>query len=87
MLADILGCALEIPRLTHPTAIGAAIHGAVAAGVVTDYSDGAGRFGATDYRIVEPTTGVFPIYDERYRRYREMSDNSSVRNVMHALNK
>ena len=43
--------------------------------------------GATDYRIVEPTTGVFPIYDERYRRYREMSDNSSVRNVMHALNK
>ena len=87
MLADILGCALEIPRLTHPTAIGAAIHGAVAAGVVSDYSDGAGRFGATDYRIVEPTTGVFPIYDERYRRYREMSDNSSVRNVMHALNK
>ena len=25
--------------------------------------------------------------DERYRRYREMSDNSSVRNVMHALSK
>ena len=87
MLADILGCSLEIPRLTHPTAIGAAIHGAVAAGIVANYSDGAGRFGATDYRVVEPTTGVFPIYDERYRRYREMSDNRSVRDVMHALGK
>ena len=65
----------------------AAIHGAVAAGVVPDYSEGARRFGATDYRIVEPTTGVFPIYDEQYRRYCEMSGNACVRNAMHALNK
>lgn len=87
MLADILGCELQIPQLTHPTAIGAAIHGAVAAGVVADYAEGAQRFGAADYRIVEPTTGVFPIYDEQYRRYREMSDLASVRNLMHSLNK
>ena len=87
MLADILGCELQIPRLTHPTAIGAAIHGAVAAGVVPDYSEGARRFGATDFRIVEPTTGVFPIYDEQYRRYCEMSGNAGVRNAMHTLNK
>ena len=87
MLADILGCELQIPRLTHPTAIGAAIHGAVAAGVVPDYSEGARRFGATDFRIVEPTTGVFPIYDEQYRRYCEMSANTGVRNAMHTLNK
>ena len=87
MLANILGCELQIPRLTHPTAIGAAIHGAVAAGVVRDYAEGARRFGALDYRIVEPTTGVFPIYDEQYRRYREMALNPNVRNVMHALNK
>lgn len=87
MLADILGCELQIPRLTHPTAIGAAIHGAVAAGVVADYAEGAQRFGATEYRIVEPTTGVFPIYDEQYRRYCEISGNAGVRGVMHALNK
>ena len=71
----------KVPNLADP------IHGAVAAGVVPDYSEGARRFGATDYRIVEPTTGVFPIYDEQYRRYCEMSGNAGVRNAMHTLNK
>ncbi|MFT3848371.1 MAG: FGGY-family carbohydrate kinase [Propionivibrio sp.] len=87
MLADVLGCELQIPLLAHPTAIGAAIHGAVAAGVVADYGEGARRFGARDYRIIVPTTGVFPIYDERYRRYSEMAGDSAVRNIMHALGK
>lgn len=85
MLADSLGRALQIPQLTHPTAIGAAIHGAVAAGVVADYGEGAQRFGAADYRLFEPATGAFPIYDERYRRYSEMAGNPGVRSVMHAL--
>lgn len=85
MLADVLGCALQIPQMTHPTAIGAAIHGAVAAGVAADYVEGARRFGATEFRTVEPTTGVFPIYDERFRRYQEMTGNAGVRGVMHAL--
>lgn len=85
MLADILGRELYIPQLTHPTAIGAAIHGAVAAGVVANYAEGARRFGASQFRHFQPDAETSPRYDDAYRRYGELSRNSGVRALMHKL--
>lgn len=85
MLADVLGRELHIPQLTHPTAIGAAIHGAVAAGVVADYAEGARRFGASQFRRFQPDAGASPRYENPYRRYLELSRNSGVRTLMHEL--
>ena len=85
MLADVLGRELHIPQLAHPTAIGAAIHGAVAARVVTDYAEGARRFGASEFRRFRPDAEASPRYDEAYRRYGELSRNPGVRALMHEL--
>lgn len=85
LMADILGRPLDIPQLVHPTAIGAAIHGAVAAGVVADYAQGAQRFGARQFRSFKPNADAFAAHDAQYRRYRELSDNRSIHQVMHGL--
>lgn len=85
LLADVLGRELRIPQIPHPTAIGAAIHGAVAGGVVADYAEGAQCFGAKAFRTFTPDPAAFLVYDAQYRRYRELSDNSSIRQLMHEL--
>jgi len=85
MLADVLGRELHIPQLAHPTAIGAAIHGAVAARVVADYAEGARRFGASEFRRFRPDAEASPRYDEAYRRYGELSRIPGVRALMHEL--
>ena len=85
LLADILGRELEVPRLEHPTAVGAAIHGAVAAGVAADYADAARRFGARDFRNFLPDAALFPVYDVLYRRYRRLTENPALHRVMHEL--
>lgn len=85
MLADVLGRELQVSSLTHPTAVGAAIHGAVAAGVVADFADAARRFGATEFRRFTPDAALFPVYDAQYRRYGELSRNAGLRELMHGL--
>jgi L-ribulokinase len=47
LVADILGRDVHVPQIIHATAMSAAIHGAVAAGVVADYTEarGGGRQG------------------------------------------
>jgi sugar (pentulose or hexulose) kinase len=48
LIADVLGRDVEVPQILHATAVGAAIHGAVAADVVRDYAEGALRWSAKD---------------------------------------
>ncbi len=85
LMADVLGRELSIPQLPHPTAIGAAIHGAVAAGLVEDYAEGARQFGASEFRTFAPDATVRSIYDDLYRQYGGMSSNPVVQDVMHGL--
>jgi L-ribulokinase len=85
LMADVLGRELSIPQLVHPTAIGAAIHGAVSASVVANYAEGAQRFGAKEFRTFTPDATAFAVYSEHYRRYRELADNPSIHKVMHEL--
>ena len=85
MLADVLGRELHIAQVTHPTAVGAAIHGAVAAGVVADFAEGAQRFGASEFRRFQPDAEATRRYADAYRRYGELSHNAGVRGLMHEL--
>ena len=72
IMADVLGCEILIPEIENATAVGAAIHGAVAAGLVKDYTDGAARFGAHEYRSVSPEPGAKDVYDALYAHYRAL---------------
>ena len=82
MLADVLGRDLSVPLMPEPTATGAAIHAAVAAGVVADFADGARRFGACDFITYRPDAGLIPAYETVYQRYRAFSANASLRELM-----
>ncbi|WP_448951265.1 FGGY-family carbohydrate kinase [Labrys neptuniae] len=86
IMADVFGRTVEVPEIDNPTAVGAAIHGAVAAGVVADYSQGAARFGARTFKRFHPEAEAARVYAELYRIYAVLADDSRVRTAMHALN-
>ncbi len=85
LMADVLGRDVEVPREQHLTAVGAAIHGAVAAGSVADYAEGARRFGSIDHRIVRPDPGSAGAYAALYEVYRTLGRDGSNRDALHAL--
>ena len=85
LLADVLGRELNVPQLPHPTAIGAAIHGAVAAGTVADYAAGARRYGAREFKSFTPNPEAHLLHAEQYQRYCELSANAGVRQLMHGI--
>ena len=78
-LADALGHELEVPRIDEPTAVGAAIHAAVAAGVVGDWAEGAARFGAREFRHVAPDEARSRACEPLYARYLALSESDVVR--------
>lgn len=85
LMANVLGEPVEVPNLSHSTAIGAAIHGAVAAGVSANYTEAAARFGARDARTFTPDARVRDSLDRRYQWYLDLSRNAALRSVMHGL--
>lgn len=85
LMADVLGATVEVPELEHSTAIGAAIHGAVAAGVVRDYAEGASRFGAREFKVFEPDNSATAIYDRLFEQYAALTEQTRLREAMHVL--
>ncbi len=85
IMADVLGCDLRVPEIENATAVGAAIHGAVAAGVVTGYAEGAAAFGARSHRTVRPDPGARDSYETLYRRYRALAGDPTLRETMQGL--
>jgi L-ribulokinase len=86
LMADILQREVQVPQIAHATAVGAAIHGAVAAGVVADYAEGARRWSAKERLHYRPAVeGALP-YQALYEQYRELSQDAAVRAAMHKLN-
>ncbi|HVJ43342.1 MAG TPA: ribulokinase [Dongiaceae bacterium] len=85
MMADVLGREIEVPSISNATAIGAAIHGAVAAGLVADYDSGAALFGAKTVRRYHPDAAAVPIYERRYRHYLTLCQDSRIIGVLHDL--
>ncbi|MGH6644470.1 MAG: FGGY-family carbohydrate kinase, partial [Bradyrhizobium sp.] len=87
IMADVFERDIEVPQIDNPTAVGAAIHGAVAAGVVVDYPEGSTRFGARTFRRYQPDAGATTAYRVLYRNYRALCDARAVRAAMHDLNR
>jgi L-ribulokinase len=85
IMANVLGKPVDVPDLAHATAIGAAIHGAVAGGVVKDFADGAARFGARHFVTYEPEPGAVRTYEELYPHYRGLCDDRRLHETMHRL--
>lgn len=84
IMADVFGRAIAVPDLANPTAVGAAIHGAVAAGVVPDFADGARRLGARSVSTVHPDPARAAAYGALYGRYRDLGRNQALRGALRA---
>ena len=85
-IADVLGRDVEVPIISNPTAVGAAIHGAVAAQLIDGYPEGARRYGAHDVSLVRPDVEATGVYDKLYSLYRDLGGGSlAVRQAMHRL--
>jgi len=78
VMADVLGQTAHIPEIDNPTCVGAAIHGAVAAGVVADFRAGAEKFGARRFNACEPDRERAATYERLYRDYCELSADAIV---------
>jgi L-ribulokinase len=75
-----------VPDIATATAVGAAIHGAVAADLVGDYAEGTARFGARSFTTYSPDAKNAVTYQTLYRNYRELCASQTLRNTMHDLN-
>lgn len=84
-MADVLGRPLEVPLVENPTALGAAIHGAVAAGIAGSFAEGAARFGARSSRVFEPNTNLVADYETLYVEYRRLAADEQLQQAMRAL--
>ncbi|CAM5763170.1 ribulokinase [Labrys miyagiensis] len=87
IMADVFEREVEVPQIDNPTAVGAAIHGAVAAGVVAGYPEGSARFGARSFRRYRPDDDAASAYRGLYRNYKALCDSQQLRGVMHDLNR
>jgi L-ribulokinase len=85
LMADVLGREVLVPQIDHATAVGAAIHGAVAAGVIDDYAEGAKRYGARSFLKYKAVPAAAAAYEHLYKQYRALSGDESVRQTMHAI--
>ena len=85
ILADVLNRPIELPDIANATAVGAAIHGAVAAGTVATYAEGAARFGAQDVGHVLPRAHAARLYDDGYAVYSRLAREDGIHAALHAL--
>lgn len=86
IMADILAREILVPDIANPTAVGAAIHGAVAAGLVADFTEGGRRFGQRSGRIVRPDRENTRVYGQMYDAYLQLQTAGPVRDALGILN-
>ncbi|WP_244831678.1 FGGY-family carbohydrate kinase [Caballeronia sp. TF1N1] len=87
LMADVLGKPVSVPDMHNATAVGAAIHGAVAAGVVRDFTDGAARFGARAFQHFEPDAASADVYEALFEQYRMLASRAELREAMHVVSR
>ena len=79
VMADVLGQTVHVPEIDNPTCVGAAIHAAVAAGVVADFREGAEKYGARRFHVHQPDPAREAAYRKLYQCYCELSADENVR--------
>jgi L-ribulokinase len=82
IMADVLGREVTVPRLAQLTAVGGAIHAAVASGVAADYAGAARRFGAQDWLVYRPDGAARARYEALYSGYRKLGDAEATRDAL-----
>lgn len=85
LMADVLERRVEVPLLEDATAVGAAIHGAVAAGVVASFAEGAARLGAREARTFEPREALAEPFRRLYEERRSLAADDGVQQAMRTL--
>lgn len=85
-MADVMDREIAVPVIQNPTAVGAAIHGAVAAGVVASFAEGAARFGAREARSYRPDPQRHAAYRPLYRDYLALAENGALRSALRRIN-
>jgi L-ribulokinase len=85
IMADVLGRRIEVPQVDNATCVGAAIHGAVAAGLVADFSAGAARFGSRHSTSFEPDRATARVYSKLYQQYCALVANGAMREALRNL--
>ena len=87
IMADVMQRAIELPQIQNATAVGAAIHGAVAGEIVADYREGARKFGASSIRVFEPAPSKAAAYAALYNQYRTLCAQSSIQQSLRELDR
>ena len=85
IMADVLGETIHAPDIDNPTCVGAAIHGAVASGIVKSFQEGAERFGARRFDAFRPDPAHEAAYRKLYQDYRRLSGAESIRTSVRNL--
>lgn len=86
LMADVLKREVHVPQTENLTAVGGAIHAAVAAGVTAGYAEAVQRYGATTPLTYRPAPEVTHVYDALYQIYKEFGSNPANQSTMHLLN-
>jgi L-ribulokinase len=75
IFADVTGREIRLPRSFQASGLGAAMHGAVAAGYYTDLAEAALRMTGLLEGGYRPTPASRNIYDQLYAEYRRLHDH------------
>ena len=84
-MAHVFGREIEVPAIDNATAVGAAIHGAVACGRVRDFREGAAAFGAQSATTFRPDPATHAIYRRLFATYKELSRDQVLKDAMLVL--
>ena len=79
IMADVLERSVHVPEIENPTCVGAAIHGAVAAGIAADFREAGEKFGARRFGAYEPQAASQAAYRKLYQEYASLTGNPAVR--------
>jgi L-ribulokinase len=85
LFADIVGRPVTVPEVAEATARGAAIHGALAAGVYPDFAAATAALGPRTARTIDPDPEAAAVYDRLYAIYRAESDRFAATDTMAGL--
>ncbi|SDX89734.1 FGGY-family carbohydrate kinase [Roseicitreum antarcticum] len=85
IMADVMERPIEVPQIAHATAVGAAIHGAVAAQIVAGFDAGAAQYGAARVTVFQPDPARAPSYRALYDQYRAVCADAPLRQALKAL--
>ena len=74
LYSDVTGRPIKIAASEQASALGAAMFGAVAAGVYSDIGEAARKMARVRRKVYRPNTKSKRVYDQLYREYNKLHD-------------